>query len=87
MVICSFRKENSAFLKYNQNRLISNYNLTWINMTQIVIEKKKYFLVPERDYIRLQRKAALKTKPEKILSVDEARSYSKKLIKKWAGEK
>lgn len=56
-------------------------------MTQIVIDKKKYVLVPEKEYLALQKKAALKTKPDKILSVEQARAYSKKLIRKWASEK
>ena len=56
-------------------------------MTQIVIDKKKYVLIPEKDYQALQKKAALKTKSEKLLSVDDARAYSKKLIRKWAAEK
>lgn len=56
-------------------------------MTQIVIDKKKYVLVPEKEYNALQKKAALKTKPEKLLSVEDARTYSKKLIRKWAAEK
>lgn len=56
-------------------------------MTQIVIDKKKYVLVPEKEYHALQKKAALKTKPEKLLSVEDARAYSKKLIRKWAAEK
>jgi hypothetical protein len=58
-----------------------------IAMTRIVIDKKKYVLVPEREYNALQKKAALKTKPEKLLSMEEARSHSKKLIRKWASEK
>lgn len=56
-------------------------------MTEIVIDKKKYVLLPEKDYKTLQRKAALTLKPEKLLSVSEAREYSKKLINKWANEK
>lgn len=56
-------------------------------MTHLVIDKKKYVVVPEKDYNALQKKAALKTKPEKLLSVEEARAYSKKLINKWASEK
>jgi hypothetical protein len=56
-------------------------------MTEILIDKKKYILIPEKDYKTLQKKAALKSKPEKLLSVEEARSYSKKLIAKWASEK
>lgn len=56
-------------------------------MTEIIIDKKKYVLVPEKDYKSLQKKAALKTKPEKLLSVEEARTLSKKLIRKWTAEK
>ena len=56
-------------------------------MTEIVIDKKKYILIPEKDYQVLQKKAALKTKAEKIFTIDEARAYSKKLIRKWAAEK
>ena len=56
-------------------------------MTEIVIDKKKYFLVPQKEYEALQKKAALKTKPQKLLSVEDARAYSKKLIGKWASGK
>jgi hypothetical protein len=56
-------------------------------MTSIVIDKKKYVLVPEKEYQALQKKAALKTKSEKLLTVEQARAYSKKLIRKWAAEK
>ena len=55
-------------------------------MTRILIDKKKYVLIPEKDYQVLQRKAALKIRPEKLLSVEEARAFSKKLIRKWAAE-
>jgi len=53
-------------------------------MTSIVIDKKKYVLVPEKQYQALQKKAALKTKTEKLLTVEQARAYSKKLIRKWS---
>ena len=56
-------------------------------MTQIVIDKKKYVLIPQKEYEALQKKAALKTKSAKTLSVEDARAYSKKLISKWAAEK
>ena len=56
-------------------------------MTEIVIDKKKYVLIPEQEYKTLQKKAALKAKPEKTLSIEEARIYSKKMIRKWAAEK
>jgi hypothetical protein len=56
-------------------------------MTHLTIDKKKYVLVLEENYQELQRKAALKWKPEKTFSIDEARAYSKGLIRKWASEK
>ncbi len=56
-------------------------------MTSIIIDKKKYVLLPEKDFQRLQKKAAMKQKPEKALTVEEARAYSKNLIRKWASEK
>jgi hypothetical protein len=56
-------------------------------MTQLMIDNKKYVLIPEKEYSILQKKAALKVKPEKLLSLEEARNYSKKLVRKWASEK
>jgi hypothetical protein len=56
-------------------------------MTEIIIDKKKYILIPEKNYKALQKKAALKSKPEKTFSIEEARAYSKKMIRKWAAEK
>ena len=55
-------------------------------MTEIVIDKKKYVLVPEKEYHALQKKAALKTKPQKLLTIEQAKAHSKKLIRKWAAE-
>lgn len=56
-------------------------------MNTLTIEKKKYVVLPEKEYQSLQRKAALSTKPEKLLTIAEARAFSKKLIRTWAGEK
>ena len=56
-------------------------------MTEIVIDKKKYVLIPEKDYQVLQKRAALKTKPEKTFTIEQARAHSKKIIRNWAGEK
>lgn len=56
-------------------------------MTEILIDKKKYVLIPQKNYQELQKKAALKTRPEKTFSIEEARAYSKKLIRKWAAAK
>jgi len=56
-------------------------------MTHLTIDNKKYVLIPEENYQELKKNAALKWKPEKTLSIEEARDYSKKLIRKWASEK
>ncbi len=56
-------------------------------MNVLVIDNKSYVVVPEESYHALQKKAALKTRPEKTLSVEDARAHSKKLIRKWAAEK
>ena len=55
--------------------------------SEIVIDKKKYVLIPEKEYKSLQKKAALKTKLAKTFTIEEARAYSKKLIRKWASVK
>ncbi|MEK7224304.1 MAG: hypothetical protein AAB221_01305, partial [Bacteroidota bacterium] len=52
-------------------------------MTQIVIDKKKYVLLPEKEYLELQKKAALRSKPAKTLSLTEGKKLSHKLIDKW----
>jgi len=56
-------------------------------MTEIVIDKKKYILIPQKDYLLLQKKAALKVSADKTFSIDDARAFIKNLIKKWAQEK
>jgi hypothetical protein len=52
-------------------------------MTHLTIDNKKYVLLPEENYRELQRKAALKSKPEKTFSIEDARVYSKKLFREW----
>jgi hypothetical protein len=56
-------------------------------MDIVTINNKPYVILPEKSYQALQKKAALKTRPEKVLSIEEARAYSKKLIRKWASAK
>ena len=56
-------------------------------MSKLIIDNKKYLVVPEQDYRTLQKRALLKTKPEKLLSLDEGRKNSRKLVRKWAAEK
>ncbi|MBI3219788.1 MAG: hypothetical protein HYZ44_09770 [Bacteroidetes bacterium] len=52
-------------------------------MTELKIEKKKYVLLPEESFLALQKRAAIK-KSEPLFTIQEARSFSKKLIRKWA---
>lgn len=54
---------------------------------RIVIDKKIYVVLPEKEYELLQLKAALKNKPPKKLSLAAAKKRSYKLIEKWAAEK
>ena len=53
-------------------------------MTHIVIDKKKYVLITEKEYDTLQLKAALKTKPVKKLWLAAGKKHAYKLINKWA---
>jgi len=56
-------------------------------MTVIVIDKKRYVLIPEQDFQNLQKKAALKTKPDNVFTIEKAKAYSKKHIRNWGAEK
>ncbi len=56
-------------------------------MNKLVIDNKSYVVVPAKSYQALQKRAALKTRPEKTLSIEQARAYSKKLIRRWAAAK
>ena len=62
-------------------------NHKFLTMTERVIDKKKYVVIPEKNYQALQKKAALKCKPGKTFTLEQARAYSKKMIRKWAEEK
>ncbi|HRP33213.1 MAG TPA: hypothetical protein PKV73_15045 [Agriterribacter sp.] len=53
-------------------------------MTQIVIDKKKYVLLLEKDFEVLQLKAAKKNKPVRKRSLAEGKRRAYKLIDKWA---
>jgi hypothetical protein len=80
--ICFLQSANIMYMK-----MFCTFGKRIISMTEIIIEKKKYVLIPEKEYKALQKKAALKVRSEKTLSVEEARAYSRKLINKWASEK
>jgi hypothetical protein len=53
-------------------------------MTQIVIDKKKYVLLPEKEYQALQLKAAMKNNPVKKRSLSAGKKRAYRLIDKWA---
>lgn len=50
-------------------------------MNEVVIEKKKYIILSKDEYNSLRKRAARKFKPEKKLTIAEARLQSKKLIR------
>jgi hypothetical protein len=56
-------------------------------MNTLIIDNKSYVVVPAKKYQALQKKAALKVRPEKTLSLAQARKHSKKSIKKWSDRK
>jgi len=56
-------------------------------MNELVIEKKKYVLITRKEYESLKKRASLKTRPEKLFTLAEARAYSKEQIRTWAKEK
>jgi hypothetical protein len=53
-------------------------------MTEIKIGNRKYVLLPEENYQALQKRAALKSRSESTFTIEQARLYSKRLIRKWA---
>ena len=56
-------------------------------MTQIVIDKKKYVLLLEKEYEALQLKAAKKNQPVKKRSLAAGKKRAYKLIDEWAKNK
>ena len=56
-------------------------------MKELIIDNENYVVVPKKEYQALQKTAALKWKPEKTFSIDEARALSKKRIDEWASGK
>ena len=52
-------------------------------MNAVIIDNKPYVILPEKEYEALQKKAALKARPEILLSIEQARTHSKTLIRKY----
>jgi len=56
-------------------------------MNTVTIDKKKYVVLPQKEYETLLSKAASKTTPVRKLSLKEGKKLAYKLIDKWAKEK
>lgn len=56
-------------------------------MNTVIIDKKKYVLLEQKEYEVLQLQAASKTVPAKKLSLKAGRKLANNLIDKWAKEK
>jgi len=56
-------------------------------MGTLTINKKKFVVMEQKEFDKLQLLAAPKTPPVKKLSLAAGRKYAHKLIDKWAKEK
>ena len=56
-------------------------------METITINKKKYVVVEQKAFEKLQAQAAAKAEPQKKLSLAAGKEYAHKLIDTWAKEK
>jgi hypothetical protein len=53
-------------------------------MNTLTIDKRKFVVIPQKEYEQLQLKAAKKTLPAKKLSLSQGKKFAYKLIDKWA---
>ena len=51
---------------------------------KVVLDKKKYIIVEQKDFEKLQLQAAQKTQPIKKLSLLQGKNHAYKLIDEWA---
>lgn len=56
-------------------------------VAEVIIDEKKYVILPFEEFKSLKIKAAPHAERESLLTIDEAESYSIELMKKWANEK
>jgi hypothetical protein len=56
-------------------------------MNTLVIDKKKYVVVEQKEYDRLVEKAASKSSTARKLSLDEGKKLAYKLIDRWHKDK
>lgn len=55
--------------------------------SEVIINKKKFFIVSDKEYKVLQKNAVLGVEQDDLFTIEEARKYSRKLINLWAKEK
>lgn len=53
-------------------------------MTTIVLDKKKYVLIEQKEFEKIQQKAASKNLPVKKMSLSQGKKHAYKLIDAWA---
>jgi hypothetical protein len=53
-------------------------------VSEVIIDDKKYVLLPIEEYKSLKVKAAPHSDRDTLLTIDEAEAYSLELINKWA---
>ncbi len=56
-------------------------------MNRLILDSKKYIVVEQNSFEKLQIKAAQKMQPVKKLSLFKSKEYAYKLIDAWAKEK
>lgn len=56
-------------------------------MDTLVLNKKRFVILEQKKFDKIQLAAAQKTSPAKKLSLAEGRKHALKLIDKWAKEK
>lgn len=56
-------------------------------MSTLTIDNKKFVVIEQKEYEKLQLLAAKKTTPAKKLSLAAGKKHALKLIDKWAKEK
>jgi hypothetical protein len=56
-------------------------------ITEVIIDKKKYVIVPAVEYDKLRKKADINDSKEEYLTLEEGKKYSLSLIRKWSKEK
>jgi len=66
---------------------ICKFEIQKIIMETLTIDKKKFVVIEQKEFDKLQLLAAKKNLPAKKLSLEAGKKHALKLIDKWAKEK